>query len=51
MEFFRLKDSTEVKKTLFADSLIVDVLKRGESGISVPDMCRELGISTTTLNK
>jgi len=51
MEFFRLKDSTELKKPRFSDSQIMDALKRVDSGISVPDMCRELGISTTTLNK
>jgi putative transposase len=38
-------------KTRFADSQIMDPLKRVESGISVPDMCRELGISTATFNK
>jgi putative transposase len=40
-----------MKKTRFADSLIVDALKRVESGLSVPDMCREPGISTPTFNK
>ena len=29
----------------------MDALKRVESGIWVPDLCRELGISTATFNK
>jgi len=37
-----------MKKSRFTDSQIMDALKRVESGVSVPDMCRELGISTAT---
>ena len=37
-----------MKKSRFTDSQIMDALKRAESGISVPDLCRELGISTAT---
>ncbi len=40
-----------MKKSRFTDSQIMDALKRVESGISVPDMCREPGISTPTFNK
>ena len=29
----------------------MDALKWVESGISMPDLCRELGISTATFNK
>ncbi len=37
-----------MKKSRFTDSQIMDALKRVESGLSVPDLCRELGISTAT---
>lgn len=37
-----------MKKSKFTDSLIMDALKRAESGIAVPEICRELGISTAT---
>ena len=40
-----------MKKSRFTDSQIMDALKRVESEISVPDMCRELGISTATFYK
>ena len=40
-----------MKKSRFTDSQIMDALKRAESGISVLDMCRELGISTATFYK
>jgi hypothetical protein len=48
---FQRKGSTEMKKSRFTDSQIMDALKRVESGIWVPDLCRELGISTATFNK
>ncbi|WP_152602020.1 IS3 family transposase, partial [Burkholderia paludis] len=32
----------------FTDSQIMDALKRAESGLAVPEICRELGISTAT---
>jgi len=37
-----------MKKSRFTDRQIMDVLKRVESGLAVPDLCRELGISTAT---
>ncbi|QQK05903.1 MULTISPECIES: IS3 family transposase [Burkholderia] len=40
-----------MKKSRFTDSQIMDALKRVESGLSVPDLCRELGISTATFYK
>ena len=40
-----------MKKSRFTYSQIMDALKRAESGISVPDLCRELGISTATFYK
>jgi hypothetical protein len=35
-----------MKKSKFSDSQIMDALKRVEAGLPVPDMCREVGIST-----
>jgi putative transposase len=40
-----------MKKTRFTDSQIMDAFKRVESGISMPDLCRGLGISTAMFNK
>jgi putative transposase len=40
-----------MKKSRFTDSQIMDALKRVESGICVPDLCGELGISEATFNK
>ena len=40
-----------MKKSRFTDSQIVDALKRVEAGLSVPDLCRELGISSPTFYK
>lgn len=37
-----------MKKSRFTDSQIMDAIKRAENGIAVPDLCRELGISTAT---
>jgi putative transposase len=37
-----------MKRSKFSDSQIMDAVKRVEAGIGVPDMCRELGISTAT---
>lgn len=37
-----------MKKSKFSDSQIMDALRRAESGLAVPDICRELGISTAT---
>jgi len=40
-----------MKKSRFTDSQIVDALKRVEGGLGVPDLCREMGISTATFYK
>lgn len=37
-----------MKKSKFTDSKIMDALKRAEAGVAVPEICRELGISTAT---
>ncbi len=40
-----------MKKSRFSDSQIMDALKRVEAGLSVPDVCRQLGISSATFYK
>ena len=40
-----------MKRSKFTDSQIMDALKRVEAGLAVPEVCRELGISTTTFYK
>ena len=40
-----------MKKSKFTDSQIMEALKRVEAGISVPEICRELAISSATLYK
>ena len=40
-----------MKKSRFSDSQIMDALKRVDAGLGVPDVCRELGISTATFYK
>ena len=40
-----------MKKSRFSDSQIVEALKRVESGLAVPELCRELGISSATFYK
>jgi putative transposase len=40
-----------MKKSRFTDSQIMAVLKRAEVGEAVPDLCREIGISTATFYK
>ena len=37
-----------MKRSKFSDSQIIDAVKRVESGIGVPDICRELGVSSAT---
>jgi putative transposase len=37
-----------VKKSKFSDSQIMDALRRVQGGLPVPEVCRELGISTAT---
>ena len=40
-----------MRKSKFTDSQIMDAVKRVEAGFSVPDICREMGISTATFYK
>ena len=40
-----------MKKSKFSDSQIIDALERVEGGLSVPELCRELGISSATFYK
>lgn len=40
-----------MKKSRFSDSQIMEALKRVESGLGVPDLCRELCISAATFYK
>ena len=40
-----------MKRSKFSDSQLVDAVKRIEAVIDVPDICRELGISTATFYK
>ncbi len=40
-----------MKKSRYSDSQIMDALKRVDAGLGVPDVCRELGISTATFYK
>ncbi len=37
-----------MKKNRYSEEQIIRALKRNESGLSVDDVCRELGISTGT---
>ena len=40
-----------MKKSRFTDSQIMAALKRVEAGLAVPEICRELGISSATFYK
>lgn len=40
-----------MKKSKFTESQIFNILKQAESGIKVPDICREHGISQGTFYK
>ena len=40
-----------MKKSKSSDSQIIEALKRVEGGLSVPELCRELGISSATFYK
>jgi len=40
-----------MKKSRFTDSQIMDAIKRVEAGLAVPEICRELGVSTATFYK
>ena len=37
-----------MKRSKFTDTQIMDALKRVDAGLAVPEVCRELGISTAT---
>jgi putative transposase len=37
-----------MKKSRYTDSQILAILKQNESGVSVPDLCREHGMSDAT---
>ena len=39
------------KKSRFTDTQIMEALKRAEAGLAVPEVCRELGISSATFYK
>lgn len=40
-----------MKRSKFTDAQIIEAIKRVEAGFAVPDLCRELGISTATFYK
>jgi putative transposase len=40
-----------MKRSKFTDIQIIEALKRVDSGLAVPEICRELGISTVTFSK
>lgn len=40
-----------MKRSKFKDAQIIEALKRVEAGLSVQDICRELGISQATFYK
>ena len=40
-----------MKRSKFTDSQIMEALKRVDSGLSVPEICRELGINTAIFYK
>ncbi len=40
-----------MKKSRFTDSQIIGVLKQFQAGTTVPELCREHGISTATFYK
>jgi len=40
-----------MRKSRYSDSQIMAILKQNENGVSVPDLCREHGMSTAMLYK
>ncbi len=40
-----------MKKSQFSDSKIMAILKQAESGVPVPELCREHGISSASFYK
>ncbi len=43
--------SFTMKKSKYTDGQILAILKQNESGVSVPDLCREHGMSSATFYK
>ena len=40
-----------MKKSRYSDSQIINILRQGEAGAKVPDLCREHGMSDATFYK
>ncbi len=40
-----------MKRLRFTDSQIVETIRRVEAGVAVPELCRELGVSSATFYK
>ena len=40
-----------MKRSRFSDNQIISILKQNENGVSVPDLCREHGISQASFYK
>ncbi len=40
-----------MRSSKFTDSQVMDALKRVDAGLAVPELCRELGISSATFYK
>ena len=40
-----------MKRSKFSDSQIIEAIKRVEAGLPVPELCRELGISSASFYK
>lgn len=40
-----------MKKSRFSDSQILSILRQAENGVSVPELCREHGMSSATFYK
>ena len=40
-----------MKRSRFTDSQIMEALKKVEAGLAVPELCRDLGISSATFYK
>lgn len=40
-----------MRKSKFTDSQVMDALKRVDAGLAVPELCREMGISSATFYK
>jgi putative transposase len=51
VEFCRCEGVLQMKKSSFTDSQIAEALKRVEAGLSVPELCREMGVSSATFYK